>query len=220
MPIVTIMMSASTVQDLMQAGFGLSVFKAVQTTVNGAAPVVWMQTNQFLETMQVSWPDQYGAYISDSQIIPNAMIEAASQVAASLGEMVSVDGSGNLSVGGQGQPGAISIFNQATSQWTAGICEVANGQFAPTVAMPLHGNFLDVVAPVEKVMLMFSTTPVNPGTVIFQSFASGLFVDLTGGSDRQVTFDINQGWNWGGAPWAQSVPPNSDLVPFLVAQSF
>lgn len=219
MPIVTIMMSASTVEALMQGGFSLSVFKAVQTTTGGAAPVVWMQANQFSEMMQVSWPDQYGAYVSTSQIMPNAIIEAVGQVAATLGATVSVDGSGNLGVGGNGQPGAISILNQAQAQWTAGICEMTNGQFAPTVAIPLYGEMLDVVTPVEKVLLMFSSMPVNAGTVIFQAFSSGVLVDLTEGSDRQVVFDINNGWIWGGSSWAQPVQANSNLVPLLVEQS-
>jgi hypothetical protein len=217
MPVVTITMSASTVQELTQAGYSLAVFKAVRTTAIGAVPVLWTRTNQILETMQVSWPDQYGAYISNSEIMPNGMIEAASQVAASLGETVSVAGSGNLSVAGQGQPGAISILNEAWPQWTAGICEMANGQFAPTMAIPLYGEVLGEITPVEKVLLMFSTMPVNPGTVIFQAFSSGVLVDLTADSDRQVYFDFNAGWSWsGGEPWVRSVFPESNLVPLLV----
>jgi len=86
----------------------------------------------------------------------------------------------------------------------------------PLCAFPLFGNNMDVIIPIEKVLLMFSTTPVNTGTVIEQSYGSGLLIDLTAENHRSVGYDINKGWSWGGYSWAQSVPPSAELVPLLI----
>jgi hypothetical protein len=215
MPGVTIKMNAPTVAALVQRGFNLYVFKAVQASRN-AVPVVWIKTSQILQVMQVSWPDQYGAYVSTEQ---NSGIITTKMTPAGLGQTVSVDESGNLSVSGQGIAEAISISNQGTRPATAGICEMANGQLAPTMAIPLPGMTMEVIAPVEKVVLMLGEVLVDGGAVVVQTSAPGLFVDLTGGaSERQVAFDINQGWSADGADWARPVPTNANLAPLLCQQ--
>jgi hypothetical protein len=112
-------------------------------------------------------------------------------------------------------PGGISILNQSSYLWTAGISQDVQGQPSLVVAAPLYGNMLNVIAPVEKVLLMFAETAVDAATVIYQSYAPGLFIDIPGATSRTVTFDINNGW--GGAAWATPIPPNANLVPILIS---
>jgi hypothetical protein len=93
---------------------------------------------------------------------------------------------------------------------------VVNNRANLVCASPLHGNMLDVVAPVEQVLLMFSSSPINTGTVVYKASSQGLLIDLRSAAQRTVQFDINKGWSWGGGAWAQSVRPNTDLVPLLI----
>ncbi len=213
---IDIMMSSDTITQLKGNGFSLYAFKSIQTSNTGAAPTVWFQSQDFLQTTQVIWTEQYQAYISTSQIIPNGTIEANTAIDIDLAQTADADSDGNLTVEEQGTQSAISIANQSSTQWTAGISEVVNGTANPLCAMPLFGNMLDVIAPIEKVLLMFATATVNTGTVIYQSYSAGVLVDLTSAQQRSVNFDINNGWNWGGASWGTAVPAQENLVPILI----
>jgi hypothetical protein len=220
---IDIMMSASTVQQLKQSAFALYGFKAVQTANGAAAPIVWFQTQaqSLLTNTQVNWTEQYQAYISTSQIIANGIITASSAVDADLGETANVDKYGNLNIVELGTASAISLNNQSSQPWTSGISQVVQGQPpSPMVALPLYGNMLDVIAPIEQVLLLFASPTVNTGTVIYKSYSSGVLVDLTGApgnpASRTVMFDLNDGWSWGGAPWGTPVQAQEDLIPILI----
>ncbi len=90
------------------------------------------------------------------------------------------------------------------------------GEFTSMCAFPLFGKNTEVIAPIEQVALMFAKQKVNTGTVIYQAFGQGIFIDLTSDPEREVSYDIYQGWSWNNLPWAQTIPSNADLVPFLI----
>ncbi len=213
---IDISMSAQTVSELQNGGFALYAFKAVQAPIAGGAPLVWFMTQSLMTTTSVSWQDNFQAYVSTSEIIPNGMVSPSATLPIGIGQTAQVDQNGNLTPSSSGPPSAISILNQGTNPWTAGVSQQVGGQVNPVCALPLYGNMLDAITPLEKVLLMFATATVNTGTVIYQAYSPGLFVDLTGASQRSVTFDINQGWSWDGSPWAQPIGPGSDLIPLLI----
>jgi hypothetical protein len=138
-----------------------------------------------------------------------------------LGQTLNVTGkSGTGNVTTNGISGAISITNQTTSQLTTGISQQnPMGRSTSMCAFPLFGNNRDVIAPIEQVALMFANQKVDTGTVIYQAFGPGIFIDLTSDPEREVSYDINQGWSWNGQAWAQTIPSNADLVPFLIQSS-
>jgi hypothetical protein len=71
----------------------------------------------------------------------------------------------------------------------------------------------------ERALLMFSNAPMNVGTPISTLPSPGMLLDLTQISDPQVSFDINDGWNWGGLPWGTEVNPGSEVAPLLTPSS-
>lgn len=217
---ISIQMDPSTVSALMQGGYQLYGFKAVRTTANGASPLVWLSTNRLSTQTAVSWMDEYQAYISNNQIIPNGRIMPMASYGIYPGQTLQVQNGGIGQVINSGTPGAISILNQSMMQFTCGISQFINGMPSPNCALPLYGNFMNVVTPVEKVMLMFSSMSVNTGTVVYQAFRPGLLIDLTSSNSRTVTFDINTGWSWGGYSWGQAVAPNTNLLPLLIQSPY
>ncbi|MCA9527348.1 MAG: hypothetical protein KC549_13750 [Myxococcales bacterium] len=217
---IDISMSQSTVAALVNGGFKLYAFKGVQTTMGGGAPVVWFESTAFSLTTTISWEEQYQAYTSTSAIIPSGRIVASAAYDADLGQELTVTSSaGTGTVGNGATDGAISILNATTTPFTCGISQVVNNQASPLCAFPLFGNNLDVMAPIEKVLLMFATDSINTGTVIYKAYSQGVLVDLTGATDRDVSYDMNTGWAWGGFSWGQAVAPNKDLVPLLIDSS-
>lgn len=216
---IDISLSPETVKELKDGGYALYGFKAVKSTVVGAAPLVWFTDLNFLNTTRVKWTEQYQAYISTDQIISNGVIDASANVDINLGQTANVDEDQNLTPVSEGTPLAISIFNQSSMPLTAGISQMNNGAANPMCAIPLHGNMLDVVVPIEKVLLTFASNTVNTGTVIYKAYASGLLIDLTADNTRAVSFDINKGWAWDGGTWGVPVKANESLVPLLIEDS-
>lgn len=220
---VDITMTTDTVNALVNGNYYLYGFKAVGSTIGGGAPLVWFETKTFSTNTQVQWETQYQAYTSKSQIIPNGQIVASFDADIDLDQVLQVNssaGTGDVSSAG-GVASAISILNQTSSPFTCGISEVQDGKSKSLCAFPLYGHGLDVIAPIEKVLLMFATLQVNTGTVIEKAFSSSYLIDLTGAPDneRSVTFDINAGWSNGGGTWAQQYQPNAELAPILIDTS-
>jgi hypothetical protein len=214
---ITINMDGDTVTALLNGNYWLYGFKAVQTTQGGGSPLVWFATQDFMAQTQISWEEQYQAFTSQSQIIPGGEITATSPYDITLDQTLTVGAGGVGTVTAGGTQLAISIVNTTDTQFTCGVSELQNGVAMPLCAFPLYGGGgVDVIAPIEKVLLMFSTKPVNTGTVIEQAYSPGILIDLTGENQRIVTFAMNQGWSWGGYSWAQPVNYAAQLVPLLI----
>lgn len=216
---VTIIMPQETVTALSAGHYSLFAFKAVQTDAGGGAPLVWFKSDNFGLNTEVSWQIQYEAYTSRSQIIPNGQITGLSSYPADLGQRLEVQtpqGTGNIL---SGTPGNISVENMTNSSMTCGISEVVGGSAKPLCAFPLYGNGLDVMVPIQKVMLTFSTKTVNTGTVIERAYSQSILIDLTSATHREVAFDINDGWSWGGFGWGSAIRPSANVVPILIEGS-
>lgn len=213
---VTISMDQDTVNALSDGNYSLFGFKGVQTSAGGGKPLVWFKSSDFGLSTDVTWEVQYEAYTSRSQIIPNGQIKGLSSYAIDLGQMLEVEtpqGTGNVV---DGTEGMISIENLTTTQVTCGISEVVDGTAQPLCAFPLYGNGLDAIIPIQKVMFTFSTNTVNTGTVIEKAYSQSILIDLTSKTNREVSFDINEGWSWGGFAWAQAIRPSTNVVPLLI----
>ncbi|NLS21017.1 hypothetical protein HGP16_31445 [Rhizobium sp. P40RR-XXII] len=213
---VTISMDQNTVAALSSGNYSLFGFKGVQTSAGGGVPLVWFKSDDFGLDTEVSWEVQYEAYTSRSAIIPNGQIKGLSSYAIDLGQMLEVEtpqGTGSVV---DGTEGMISIENLTTTQVTCGISEVVDGTAQPLCAFPLYGNGLDAIVPIQKVMFTFSTNTVNTGTVIEKAYSQSILIDLTAKTHREVSFDINEGWSWGGFSWAQAIRPSTNVVPLLI----
>lgn len=220
---VKIKMDLETANYLFERKNSLYAFKAVQTAMAGGKPTVWFQTMRYSTTTNISWQVQYEAYTSSSEIVSGVTIDASFTVPIDLGQLLTVNsGTGTGVVTNAGSAGTVSIYNATNFDFTCGIAQSANGATAePMCAFPLTGTEMDVIAPIEKVLLMFATEAVNTGTVIERAYGPGLLIDLTGApaNTREVTYKKSEGWEWGGYAWASETAPNQDLVPLLIDDS-
>ncbi len=220
---VKITMDADTATGLYNSKYSLYAFKAVTTAVAGGKPTVWFQTMKYSTKTNISWQVQYQAYTSSTEIQPGVTIDASFIENINLGQLLTINsGAGTGVVTGGGSPGTISIYNTTNVDFTCGIAQSANGADGqPMCAFPLIGTEKDVIAPIEKVLLMFATQTVNTGTVIEKAYGPGVLIDLTGApaNMREVSYKRSFGWDWGGYAWASSTEPNQDLVPLLIDDS-
>jgi hypothetical protein len=216
---VDITMTKATIDALHGGNYRLYGFKAVQTNQGGGAPVVWFQlpSPRYSTSTAIVWNVQYQAYTSEDTIVSGGKVTATFAADIDLGQTLDVeaDGTGPVTDGGPAQ--AISILNTSGEEFTCGTSQqLADGSYSPMCAFPLYGHQLDAIAPIEKILLMFSTEPANTGTVVEQAYTNSILIDLTSANLREVYFDINQGWSWGGYNWASSYLPNENLVPLLI----
>jgi hypothetical protein len=214
---VNIKMDQVTMNALKAAGYSLYGFKSVKTSNNGGQPLVWFKTQDFLTETEVSWTEDYQAYISTSKLIPKGVIKSSTSKDVDIGQEMNVDNSGSCTVVNDGVEGAIAIQNQGNNQYVCGISQKQDdGSFNLLCGFPLYGQTLDTITPIEKVFFMFATDEVQTATVIAQSFATGLLIDLTGITNREVTYVINDGWDWGGESWGHEYPPKISLNTLLI----
>lgn len=216
---VTIQMPPDTVQQLASQGYSLIAFKAVQISEGGPLPALWYQTQSFSTATTIGWTDGFTAFTSLSQIVQGGQIPASASYPARIGSTLMVtapDGTGSVSP--QGSAGAISIENQTQNPFICGIGQTVNGQQNILCAAPLYGEFLVMIAPVRRVLLMITAEPIATGTLMARAPSEGILVDFTapGTVSRTVNFDIDNGWSWGGGTWGQLVFANSDLIPLLI----
>lgn len=221
---VSIDMSVDTLSALANSGFCLYGFKAVGNSDLAGRPLVWLRMPNCAKTTIVSWTDQYEAYISNSPIVSNQEVVVGTALSIMAGQTFQIGAGGSVAVLREGPPAAISILNTTGQPLTCGISEMQNGTSTPACAFPLNGNSVDVITPLEKLLLMFSTVTVSTGSVLDQSFilsgpgaySPGILIDLNREEERKVIFDINEGWSWGGYTWGQQISATSSLVPFLI----
>ncbi|MCX4847855.1 hypothetical protein [Streptomyces sp. NBC_00893] len=223
---ITITMSDETTNRLVDEGFYLYGFKAVNSSTGGGMPLVWFVTDDYATSTDITWQEEYQAYTSRKEIIPGGTISGINSYDIALGQTLTVDNiSGTGTVGGSpGSSRRITVDNETTRPFTSGIAQlnhVAAGQTTkatPLAAFPLHGRNLDFFTPVEKVLLMFATAVIETSTVVEQAFGPGLLVDLTGVAQREVTYDIDYGWGPTKPNWTTPVDSLTLLTPLLIQQ--
>ena len=216
---VTIQLSNATVQALSDSGYALFAFLPVQATAAGGQPVLWLHTKSVAENIQIDWSSTYAAYISQSAIVVNSTIAMQSEAPISFGQILQVGQGGSVSVTSDGPADAMSVLNTTTTPYTCGLAVALGSVTSPIAAFPLYANSLDAIAPMEKVLLVFESYPAQAGQILERTLAQGLFVDVAGGAARTVSFDINNGWSFGGAPWGQVIAANTPLNELLIKQA-
>ncbi|KAA6215045.1 hypothetical protein CP973_39280 [Streptomyces albofaciens JCM 4342] len=221
---IDITMNDETVNALSQGGYKLYGFRAVKSTTANGRPLTWFKTSNYAKKTEITWEKVFGAFTSKSTIIDGGKIEASNSYPIDLGQKLVVEeptGTGHVEK--EGTAGAISIVNRTTTRFTSGIAQESRVGGATTLnplcAFPLYGNNLNMFVPVEKVLLLFASTPIDTGVVIERSFGPGILVDLTEAESRSVTYHIDEGWGPADALWATLIRPDDNIVGWLIEPS-
>lgn len=216
---VTVQLPSATLQALTASGYSLLAFQPVQATAGGGQPVLWIRVASLANSIIIEWTQAYTAYLSQSEIAINGtvLMQASGEVAP--GQILEVGQDGSVKVTDGGPENAMSVLNTTSTPYTCGLASSSSSVTSPIAAFPLYGNSMDAMAPVEQLFLLFESYPATAGQILDRTLAPGLLVDLSGVTEREVGFDINNGWTTGGAPWATTVPANTPLSQVLIRQA-
>jgi hypothetical protein len=169
----------------------------------------------------ISWQEQYGGYVDNQQFGPGVTVLAKDIKPMDLGDILSVDNTGVPSVNTGGASGDITVLNKGDKPWTGGMGQMVEGNLSPLCAFPLNGNFSNTMMPYEKVLLVFESGQTDTGSVVEETTSSTIIITLTGadvGVPKQVSFDINTGWDADNAGWAQISDNGYTIAPQLIHQ--
>ncbi|WP_228012115.1 hypothetical protein [Flavobacterium hungaricum] len=114
----------------------------------------------------------------------------------------------------------VLIQNNSHDAYSTGICvySINDDQYYGSCAFSLYGGNGISVAPVNKILVMFSTKDIQNNTVILITENIGFLIDFNGSTNnsRVVSYDINKGWNSNSQTWATNIPIGTSLSDILV----
>jgi hypothetical protein len=202
-------------------GMALYAFLGFQTSNSSAVPLVFKAKTQLAQSMSFDWTESYGGFASQTLLSDGVSdparrtIEPASSAPARLGQALTLSSTFGFDATADGQDGTLTFRNGRLTEATCGLC-YGDG-LTPVCAARLIPGIDLVIAPVQNVFLMLSSSQYDEGSWVGRSQGKGLTVDMTGADARTVTFDTAapDGWRETASVWAQPVPPGTYLAGLL-----
>jgi len=201
------------------AGKSLRVYKSVGTGATGL-PVVWFSLNEFADSVAFSWTETYGGFVREGGTpVPGINVLDVSSQPMGLGDQLSANDQGEVTVTHDGVNGAITIHNTGERDWMCGMGQIVQGALSPICAFDLGGEGESVVMmPYEKVLLVFeSSAQIDTGTVVATAISASCTIELDGSNlDRAVVFRKSTGWTTNTQGWVTLNDGDLDLAQALI----
>ena len=228
---IEIRMDPSTVEGLHGSGFLLYGFRAVRSRNRAARGLVLFARRDFSATTFVRLESAFRGCTSYEPIVAGRQIRSGFSADLMPGQTLVFGDGGTGQAKGLGPVDALGFHNTGSRRMTCGVAERRAAEAVPYCAVPVFPGFAEAVSPTDKVLLIFSTTTLAPGTVVESLFelaagggstvarrgaSPGMLADLAAPGARSLDFGLGSGWRWGDAPWARPVSPTESLVPLLV----
>lgn len=204
-------------------GFQLQAFKGVKAaSPAGGLPTVWLTVNKFSSDVVISWQENFGGYFSKTNVQEGNTVDISTSNPMNPGDVITLSKSGSSSVTTiGGVPGAYCFESQQEITWASGLLSAATGQSpTPICAFPQYGAVGNIMAPYEKILILFTQGQVDTGAVLETAVSKSVSVILsTLTPSATLGFSINKGWDTQGNPQAKQNPQNFSLAPDLIVPS-
>ncbi len=216
---ITVKLAPGALKPLLDAGASLYALPMFQTSNRTARPLVTYANAALSQSQVITWSEDYEAFVSrtslDAGIADPAerTIVVGGSATARLGDVMTVGPSLQCSVVAGGVAGAVSVRSGIADSLSCGL--TYGGR--PACALSLSSALQVVVAPVQSLLLMFSTSAFDPGSWVEQCSGAGLLVDMTNTPARSVTFDpaLAEPWLETDQAWATPVADGAALSDLL-----
>ena len=218
---IDVAIEPASLSELQKAGVSLYAFIAFETSNATAVPLVF-QALGMMASMSISWTESYQGFVSATTLsagvanpVERKIVPATSQPVR-LGQALTVaPGSLQLGVTADGTSGAVTFRSGHSAELTCGLAYGAT--FAATCAASVVDGIDVVIAPLQSIYLMLSSSDFEQGTWVAETAGEGLIVDMAGAASRSVTFDstADHCWREAAQGWAYPVAPGRDLPGLL-----
>lgn len=216
---VNIALDSATLTALSNGNYQMQVFKGAQSPAASAGqPVVWFALSQFSSTVNISWTDSYGGFFSNTIPEPGAVVTIATSSPMNLGDIFTLQATGQGALTSGGPATAYSFESLEQTEWSCGLTTAAcGGQPTAICAFPQYSTIDNLIEPYEMVLVVFTQTPVNTGSVVQTAVSTSVSIVLAPSEPNcSVSFDINKGWDIGDQANVAVNPPNFELAPALI----
>lgn len=210
---IQIAVDATTLTALRDLGYALYVLRAVDTNNAGAKALVLWAATEISNQNTIALTSSLQASVT----ISGSMIDTSIAASVVLGDVFTYVSGGEPTVTPGGNPRGVTVLNGTTDPLSAGLgTGMDGGSPMPFVSAPLYGLGGDIFAPRDSYLVTFSTAGLGRGSVLNTSMSQSLLIDLTGLNQVAASFDINKGWNYGGASWGQVLAAGANLQKTLI----
>lgn len=217
---VNIALDNTTLGALENENYQMQVYKGVQAGLSdGALPTVWFTLDIFSSKVTVSWSVDYEGYFSDTPIAVPVTVDITTNQPMELGNVITLETDGSSEVTTtDGVSTAYSFLSNQETTWTCGLMTAANGgDPAPICAFPIHQTTGVVIEPYEKILILFTQTELDTGSVVQTAVSESISITLSPDTPKfDTSFDIDKGWDTNGSPQAVENPVNFDMAPDLI----
>lgn len=218
---IVVQLDPTSLMALKDLGYALYALQGFATTNAEGEALAWFATTAFSESTAITSTMTYAAYVEDTAQTGPGVITRMVSTPAALGDIVTFADDG-LTVSNGGYPGGVTIVNTTNTPYVAGLSSAnpdAAGEQAAFAAVPLYGLAEDIVAPLDSLLVTFSTAGTQIGAPLPYSMSQSLLIDMSGQTQMEASFDINKGWSFNGAAWGKTVPAGADLFAVLVREA-
>ncbi len=223
---VDISLSVPTLNALTKGGYYLYILLATRITDGAARPTIWGAKQALSMATTITWPAAISVYTSTTPMVSGKAVSVGFKAPIAGGQTLEVAAAGIGTVMDGGPASMITIDNKVSNPFVTGFARAdAAGDQMPVFAAPLYGKQSIQAFPLPQALLNFTTKKYAPGTILDSiqpasepaaAFGQSLLIDMTTAKKRQVSYDINNGWDWNKESWAKTIPANADLTRILI----
>jgi hypothetical protein len=192
---ISISLSSETIQQLQAGDYSLQVFKGIKCNQRGALPALWYSDQQFTNTIELNWTDDFSGYISNQTLAPGTIVDIGNNIPVSLGSQITLEPDGSIMTT-SGPDSVVTVINEQNTPYICGFTQSLNGGIPSAIcALPLFPQQPDVMAPYGTLVLAFSTGNLSPCTLVEHTATPSVTVLLAAQAPSvSIAFDINYGW--------------------------
>ncbi len=241
---INISLSDSTLNALKTNGFNLYVFRSLEDSISTAAPLIMVTISDLAKNIDLKLPDSdYLGYISTQDLVefkqifinkppvsskkrgrpstsrPAPIIISNTSIKVSLGELATIDQSGNLNVKNNAPQTNIQIRNASSQTYLTGLGSIIDDKSIPFSAQNIFPDQMLTIIPQSSFLVLFSDNKnYKNGTYLKTIDNRGMLITASTNETRKVTFDITTGWGNNSASWGERIASGTDLEHILINQ--
>jgi len=235
---VIVEFSCLTVEALNKGGYSLCCFIACESFEGaGGFPLCWNITTDFLNSVRISWYDEFIAYYSTSILADRSSIfipqpiqpiiaftkktiaEAATSRRITVKERMIVDRYGLPTVEADESINNVMIQNNSKRPYVAGMGVKNNDEsYYGICGLNLYGCCPLGIKPIPTIFIaIVPETTIIPNMAVGSLDQIGVIVDVSGSptASRVISYDINTGWS-PNVSWIKQYPAQYNLGKLLI----
>lgn len=240
---VKVTLDEHTLSELKSNDFSLYAFRAIDNSSPKAAPLIMFTVSDLKKELILKFNDsEYLGYISTQELIEFQQIFISKPVVptkrsstaptrlppqfisntsikVTIGQLVVIDDSGNLSIKTSTLPNEIQIRNNSSQKFLTGLGTIIADKSIPFSAQHIFSGQTVSIKPKNGFLMVFSNNrKYKNGTYLTSVGNRGMLINALEDGTRSIAYDIDLGWENDHQSWGKNIAGGIELSQTLVNQ--